>query len=395
MALPHHQRAAAFGLGTVLISGAGQTYFIGLFGAALRDAFGLSEAALGTIYGGATLISGLLMFWLGAMADRMPLGRALAIALTCLIAGALVMASAPHPALLLPGFLLLRLGGQGLCGHIGIVAAARHAGPRRGTALSIAAFGFVIGEALWPMLVSASLGLMPWRWVWGGTALVVLVAGWPLLGWLAAPLPPPDAAAGHGTAPLRRRTLMTSPRFLAALSVVLVPPFVITAVFFHQSSVGAVKGWALGDIASAFAAYAAAQATANWFTGRAVDRLGSVAVLRLQLLPLVPAMLALAWLPSGAGPWAVFALLGAMSGASQVNAGALWAELFGTEQMGMVRGVAAAIMVVATALAPPLLGLALGARLPLAAWCLPAAAYAVVVPLLVARVLRRVPDTPT
>ena len=111
MAFPHHQRAAAFGLGTVLISGAGQTYFIGLFGADLRDAFGLSEAALGTIYGGATLISGLLMFWLGAMADRMRLGRALAIALTCLVAGALVMASAPHPAMLLPGFLLLRLGG--------------------------------------------------------------------------------------------------------------------------------------------------------------------------------------------------------------------------------------------------------------------------------------------
>lgn len=389
------RRAAWFGFFAALTSGAGQTYFIGLFGEPLRTALGLSEGQLGMVYGAATLVSGSLMFWLGAVADRLSLPRAAMLALGCMSIGAGLLATATHPLMLLPAFLLLRLGGQGLCGHIAIVAAARHADARRGRALSIAAFGFIVGEAMWPLVITASLDLLPWRMVWAATAGVVLLAGMPLLAALARPLPPPARAADDAVAEpsLRRIALLRTPRFRAALTVVLLPPFIITALFFHQSSIGAIKGWSLADIAPAFAVFAVTQALANWLTGRAIDRVGSVAVLRYQILPLVPALLALIWLPPAAGPWLVFALLGMMSGANQVNAGALWAELFGTQQMGKVRGVAAAIMVLITAVAPPLLGLALDASIPMLAWCLPIALYAALAPPLASRVIIRHRDT--
>lgn len=384
------RRAACFGFFAALTSGAGQTYFIGLFGEPLRAALGLSEGQLGLVYGLATLLSGSLMFWLGAVADRISLPRAALLALGCMSLGAGLLATALHPLMLLPAFLLLRLGGQGLCGHIAIVAAARHADARRGRALSIAAFGFIVGEALWPLVITASLDLMPWRAVWTVTAGVLLLVGLPLLAGLSRPLPPPVRVTSDAQTPsLRRIALLRTPRFLAALTVVLLPPFIITALFFHQSSIGGIKGWSLADIAPAFAIFAVAQAVANWLTGRAIDRIGSVAVLRYQILPLVPALLALVWLPPAAGPWLVFALLGMMSGANQVNAGALWAELFGTQHMGKVRGVAAAIMVLATAVAPALLGLALDAGIPMAAWSLPVALYAAVVPLLASRMITR------
>lgn len=384
------RRAAWFGFFAALTSGAGQTYFIGLFGEPLRTALGLSEGQLGVVYGVATLISGSLMFWLGAVADRLSLPRAAMLALGCMSVGAGLLATATHPLMLLPAFLLLRLGGQGLCGHIAIVAAARHADARRGRALSIAAFGFIVGEAMWPLVITASLDLLPWRTVWAATAGVVLLAGVPLLAGLARPLPQPAHAAGDAQAPsLLRIELLRMPRFRAALAVVLLPPFIITALFFHQSSIGGIKGWSLADIAPAFAVFAVAQALTNWLTGRAIDRVGSIAVLRYQILPLVPALLALVWLPPSAGPWLVFALLGMMSGANQVNAGALWAELFGTQQMGKVRGVAAAIMVLMTAVAPPLLGLALDAGIPLVAWCMPVALYAALAPPLASRVIAR------
>jgi MFS family permease len=384
------RRAACFGFFAALTSGAGQTYFIGLFGEPLRATLGLSEGQLGLVYGLATLLSGSLMFWLGAVADRISLPRAALLALGCMSLGAGLLATASHPLMLLPAFLLLRLGGQGLCGHIAIVAAARHADARRGRALSIAAFGFIVGEALWPLVITASLDLMPWRAIWTVTAGVLLLVGLPLLAGLSRPLPPPVRVTSDAQTPsLRRIALLRTPRFLAALTVVLLPPFIITALFFHQSSIGGIKGWSLADIAPAFAIFAVAQAVANWLTGRAIDRIGSVAVLRYQILPLVPALLALVWLPPAAGPWLVFALLGMMSGANQVNAGALWAELFGTQHMGKVRGVAAAIMVLATAVAPALLGLALDAGIPMAAWSLPVALYAAVVPLLASRVITR------
>lgn len=385
MASEFARRAAWLGFFTALASGAGQTYFIGLFGAPLREALSLSEGQLGAIYGIATLISGALMFWLGAMADRLSLPRALALALGCMGTGAALMAMAPQAWVLLPAFFLLRLGGQGLLGHIAIVAAARFSDARRGRALSIAAFGFIAGEAMWPLVVSGALDLLPWRMVWLMAAALALLLALPLLALMARPLPAPKAPSADDEPLIGRAALLRSPRFLAGLGVVLLPPFVITALFFHQSSIGAVKGWSLADIAPAFAVFAVTQAIANWMTGRAIDRAGSVGVLRFQILPLAPAMIALVWLPGELGPWLVFALLGLMSGANQVNAGALWAELFGTRQMGKVRGVAAAIMVLATATAPPILGLAFDAGLPLAAFCLPMAIYAAVAPPLLAR----------
>lgn len=380
------RRAAWFGFFAALASGAGQTYFIGLFGEPLRTALGLSEGQLGMVYGIATLISGSLMFWLGAVADRISLPRAAVLALGCMGIGGGLLATATHPLMLLPAFLLLRLGGQGLCGHIAIVAAARHADARRGRALSIAAFGFIVGEAMWPLVITASLDLLPWRMVWAAAAGMVLLVGIPLLVALARPLPAPRPAHPDDAPALGRLQLLAMPRFLAGLGVVLLPPFVITALFFHQSSVGDVKGWSLADIAPAFALFAITQAIANLLTGRAIDRFGSITVLRFQILPLTPAMAALIWLPGDAGPWLVFALLGMMSGANQVNAGALWAELFGTQQMGKVRGVAAAIMVLATATAPPILGLAFDAGLPLATFCLPIGIYAAIAPFLLARI---------
>lgn len=383
------QRAATFGFFAALASGAGQTYFIGLFGEPLRTALSLSEGELGLVYGAATLISGSLMFWLGAVADRISLVRTALLALACMALGATMLAVTTHPLTLLAAFLLLRLGGQGLCGHIAIVAAARHAQTRRGRALSIAVFGFIIGEAMWPLAITASLDLLPWRMVWLAAAGLLLLVALPLLSMLARPLPPPSPARTGDTPALGRLQLMGMPHFVAGLSVVLLPPFIITALFFHQSSIGAAKGWSLADIAPAFAVFAITQAAANWLTGRAIDRLGSVGVLRFQILPLAPALAALVWLPGTTGPWLVFALLGVMSGANHVNAGALWAELFGTEQMGKVRGVAAAIMVLATATAPPLLGLALDAGIPLVAWCVPIALYAMLAPELAGRIIAR------
>lgn len=54
----------------------------------------------------------------------------------------------------------------------------------------------------------------------------------------------------------------------------------------------------------------------------------------------------------------------------------------------MIRGVHAALMVLATALSPPLLGLALDAGLALGLIALGTAAYAVLIPLLAMRRLR-------
>ena len=389
-----HRRAAAFGLAAALTSTFGQSIFIGLFGAQIQAELGLSPSTWGSLYGLATGISGMTMFWLGALADRVAAARAITLALLILAAGAATMAVAQAPWMLALAFFCLRLGGQGLCSHIAIVTAARHA-RLRGRNIAIAAFGFILGEATMPLLITALLGWTDWRWVWAGAGVVLLLGALPLLRRVAAPLPlaTPPAATGTAAAAttMRRRDLLRHPAFLAALPVALVFPFVVTSVFLHQGSISALRAWSPQQVAIAYLCFAGSQAVTTWLAGRLVDHSGAVQMFRFYLLPLAAGVLIGAYAPPHLAVWGLYIGLGMGSGCQSVMSGALWAELFGIERLGLVRGVFTALMVLATAASPPLLGLALQNQIPLTLLAGVVAAYAVVMPQIAVRWLRKAP----
>lgn len=378
------QRASWFGFGAALASSGGQTFFIGLFGQDLQAALALDEARLGGLYSVATIASAVLMFWLGAAADRIRLQNAIALAIGVLGAGAVLIAAATTPSVLLLALFLLRLGGQGLAGHFAIVAAARFGGARAGRGVSTAAFGFILGEALFPFLVSQALGLMNWRSVW------LLVAGALLLALLglhraAAPFPAPasDISPGTEASPFRlgRAQLLRTPAFLAALSVVLVSAFVVTAVFLHQGTLARRLGWPEGALPGAFLAFAVAQAAANYLYGRVVDRAGALVVMMVYLLPLGLGLLSMTLVDGRTGLWLGFIGLGLTAGGQGVVGGALWLALFGPSQLGLVRGMYAAMMVLASAISPWLLGRALVDEVSLVLIAVGVAVYVVLAPL--------------
>ncbi|MBW3549330.1 MAG: MFS transporter [Proteobacteria bacterium] len=386
----HHRRAATFGFSAALVSSLGQTYFIGLFGLSIRDELALEESHWGALYAIATLASGLLMFSLGGIADRLPMKRAITVALAILGLGTILMSVASGWLLLVIGLFCLRLGGQGLVGHIAIVAAARHA-RRRGRSIATAAFGFILGEALLPLAVVAMLGWLDWRWVWSMAAVLVLGVALPALRAVAAPLPQATVMMTPSDAPppLRRRQLVRTPSFLAALAVVLVSPFVVTAVFLHQGTLATLHGWTPAQVAAGFIAFAATQTATTWLAGHWVDRHGVAWVLRIYLLPVAAAFLALAFGPSPLALWGLFVGLGATAGANSVMSGALWADVFGVDSLGMVRGVYTGFMVIATALSPLLFGLFLQTGSPMAYAAVGVAAYVILVPWWVTRSLIR------
>lgn len=384
LSYPLERRAAAFGFSAALVSSVGQSFFIGLFGAFVTADLGLEKSQWGALYGLATLASGLLMFRLGSLADRLPMKHAITIALSVLGVGAIAMAIAGGPLALLAGLFCLRLGGQGLAGHMAIVAAARHA-RQRGRSIATAAFGFILGEALLPLAVVALLGWLDWRWVWGCAALLVLGVALPVLRVAAAPLPKATVLmASEGAPRLRRRNLLVKPAFVAALSVVLVSPFVVTAIFLHQGTLSALRGWAPAQIAWGFFGFATAQTASTWLTGRWIDRHGARRVFRVYLLPVAVAVLMFAFGPPQWALWSLFMGLGVTAGANSVVSGALWAEVFGIDNLGMVRGIYTGFMVIATAVSPLLFGLALEQGVSMALLAAGVCAYVITVPWLAA-----------
>ncbi len=368
-----------FALIAALFSAFGQTFFIGLFGAEFQKALGLNAAGLGYLYGSATLLSGLLMFWLGELADRLLMSRAIAISLMILVMGAVLVSMAHEPLSLWMGFLLLRLGGQGLTGHLAIVAAARYALKNRGRSVAMASYGFIIAEASFPLFLAGLLNLLDWRQVWWVAATVLVLVAMPTLVAMARTfggVDPLERSAGgpvdlHKSGrPLPKRqltrwTLLIEPKFVLTLPMVLGSAFVITALFLHQGSLAEIKQWPLSVIATAFVLFAVSQAVVAFVTGRLIDAFGSVVLLRFFLWPMAGALCVLGFGDSANGIWWVFAGLGATAGANGVLAGAIWAELFGLKQLGLIRGVYAAFMVGSSAIAPMLFGQFLQLQWPL------------------------------
>lgn len=352
-------------------SGFGQTFFIGLFGSDFQAAMGLNAAGLGYLYGSATLLSGLLMFWLGELADRLPMTQAIVISLLVLAMGCYLVSLADHSMALWFGFLALRLGGQGLTGHLAIVAAARYALTNRGRSVAMASYGFIAAEATFPLLLAGLLEFLEWRQVWWASAVVLMLLAMPILVGLArrfgqprdpAEQPPSEKVrevsnpSVDPSSKLTRWSLLIQPAFLLSLPMVLGSAFVITALFLHQGSLAQIKQWPLATVAQAFVVFAISQALAAFVTGRLVDAFGSLTILRFFLWPMVGALCVLGFGDLPAGIWWIFAGLGATAGANGVVAGAIWAELFGLRQLGLIRGVYVAFMVIASAIAPMLFG---------------------------------------
>ena len=76
-----NSRFLGFGFFLAFMSSAGQTYFIGVFGAGIQADFGLDAGSWGRTYMIGTLASALVINWTGALIDRLDLRLFTALAL--------------------------------------------------------------------------------------------------------------------------------------------------------------------------------------------------------------------------------------------------------------------------------------------------------------------------
>jgi MFS family permease len=382
--LARHRDLLAFAFLLTFLSGHGQTYFISLFGGEMRAAFSLSNTQFGGLYSAATLTSGVLVIALGRGVDRLSLALFTAAVIAGAATGAILLASAPSAVWLLPGFLLLRLCGQGLMVHVAQTTVGRRLTEGRGTAVGLVTVGLPLGEAVLPALVVALLAALGWRATWWVFALALLVVALPLalalLRRSQRPGPPADAAApaAEAAAPAdddalqspvavdwTRLQVLRDSRFYRLMPAILAPPFLITALFFHQVPIAEARGWGLGWLSTAFVGFAIAHVASLTVSGVLVDRLGFARLLRVYLLPLLLALGVLGFVPGDGAALLYLGLAGLSIGTASTLMGTVWPALYGLRHLGGIRAMAHGAMVLSTAIAPVLIGALLDAGISL------------------------------
>ena len=374
--LKHYWRIIGLGFALTFLSSFGQTFFISLSGPDIRAAFGLTHGAFGSIYSVATLSSGLLMIWVGSVIDRVDIRLYATTAMLGLTAAALSLSFAPNLLVLGLSLFALRLFGQGMLSHAGVMSTARLHEGVRGRALGVAALGFPAGEATLPALALALIAAFGWTGTWRIAALVIvaaLAAGW-LLGFV---LKVKDRdleetarkKALSDTGP-RWADILRDWRFLALIPTMIGYPAIMTAYFFHQRFIADVKGWSLELLASSITLFALVSVVVAMSAGSFVDRFGAVRLSHFYLAGMSAASIALATFDAPFLPLVFFGLIGLTSGCTNVVIAAVLAELFGTAHLGKIRALAGAIMVVASAATPGAIGLLLDAGVSLEAICI-------------------------
>lgn len=358
---------ALFALLATALSGFGQTFFISIFGSSLRDTFELSNASYGTYYSLATLGSALVLVRLGTIVDRWSLANTITLALGLLGTSALLLGTAWHWLLLIPGFFLGRLGGQGMMTHIGFTAASRYFDRDRGKIMALTVSGLPLSEALLPAAGGLILAAWGWRSPWLLAAAFLLVLALPLMRWLArdARHPREFRATGHEdgaeTTGFTRRQALRDPGLYMALPGALAVPFTVTAILFHQTAIAEIRGWPLEHIALAFSGYALGHFLMLFVAGPLVDRIGARRSLVIGLYPMVAGLLVMAMTHASWTPFLYLALTGMSQGFAGTAGNALWPERYGVAHIGAIRSLAQAAMVLSTSASPVLAGLALDA----------------------------------
>ena len=355
-----------FGVLTVFWGNFGQSFFISWYGASFQESMQLTATEYGSAYSSATLASGLLLMWIGAAIDKVPLRWFVTFSASGLFAAAISLSQISTLSGLIICLFMLRFFGQGLLPHTGITTMAREFTLHRGKAVSIASTGVPIGEILLPSFALLLIASYGWQKSWlivGATIpLIFLPAALFLLqkshhgkykeAKFTTETKAPHVPDFQGS----RRTLLKDYRFWMALPAILAAPFIITGIFIHQGFILPEMGWTPLLFASCFIVYGIFHWLSSMYVGALVDRFSGVQLFKFYPAPM---LLGLVLCSVASGEWVAYSLmllLGLSIGSANPIINGLWAEVYGTKNLGAIRALISSLAVISTAASPILFG---------------------------------------
>lgn len=344
-----------------LTSSYGQTFFIAIFAGVIQSEFSLSYGEWGGIYTLGTTVSAVAMVWSGVLTDRFRVRQLGAAVMLLLAMACLLMALVSGPFMLIFTIFALRFTGQGMTSHLAIVGTARWFVATRGQALSIVTMGFAIGQAILPLIFVALLVILPWRSLWILAAGLVLLSI-PLLQLLLRTERTPQSVAevshavGMGGRHWTRKELLRHWLFWLMVPLLLGPAAWSTALFFQQVHLAEIKGWSHVEFVALFPLFTATSIASTFISGWALDKVGTNRLIPFYLLPFVLAFAMLSFAETLYMAGLAMMLLGLGVGAGATLPGAFWAEHCGTRNLGGIKALAAAVMVLGSAIGPGLTG---------------------------------------
>ncbi len=359
----------------VFFSAPGQTYFTSVFIDYYINDFGWSRTTISSLYSMSTLVAGLLLSVVGRLADRYGQKK-----MTIIVAGILGISCLWNSFIsslwmLMLGFFVGRLTGQGSMTLLPYTIVPKWFIKRRAFALSLASVGGVVGSAVIPPFNTMLIQSWGWPNTWRLWTFLLWLFFIPIIYFFQHNKPEdigllPDngdlSSIEKDKSPKAEKKEMGSwtikeafktHSFWFILYCHQVLPMIVTGVTFHFISILSIKGLTPATAAYVLSLIALASFPTTLIAGYILDHIkvhyAMAFACLLQLISLIILLNATTVL--GGMIYAVIQGMGL--GLNNVCNGVVWPNYFGTKYLGSIKGLAMTILVIGTAFGPLPLGI--------------------------------------
>ncbi len=355
-------KVIVFGFIFTFFSSFGQSFFLGLFNSSIRDALSITHGQFGSIYASATLLSSIVLVWIGKKIDDVNILKFASYVIIFLSASCFIFSKISSVIFLFVGIFLMRLAGQGLSSHTATTTISRFFEKNRGRALSTGWLGLSLAEFIMPVLIVFLLTFIEWRDIWVSISILVILV-LPVATFLLVKDVKLDTREESKIEEINREIkqwkrieVLKDYRFYIICMTMLAMPWIATGSFVYQSFISSSKDWGPYVIAQSFMAYSILSVITLFISGFLIDKFSSRKLLIYMNIPLLFGTVVLYYFNAPLSSFVFFGLVGVTNGLANVLGSSTWAEIYGVKYIGSIKALTTALMVFSTAFGTALFG---------------------------------------
>ena len=351
-----------FGFIFTFFSSFGQSFFLGLFNESIRNELNITHGQFGSIYASATLLSSIILIWVGKKIDDFDVLKFSFFVISLLAISTFTFSKINSVAFLFVAILLMRFSGQGMMSHTASTTISRYFTNTRGKALSTGWFGLSTAEFLMPVTIIYALTIMDWRNIWIIISVAIILF-LPLVSYFLvkevklSSREDDNEVIKENIKQWKRSEVIKDYRFIIIALNMLAMPWIATGIFVYQSFILSAKNWGEYTIAQSFMVYSIASVLTLFVAGYLIDKFTSRKLLIYMNIPFLISLLILIYFQSPVSSFLFLGLIGVSNGFANVLGSSTWAELYGVKFIGSIKALTTALMVFSTAFGTALFGL--------------------------------------
>ena len=355
-------KVIVFGFIFTFFSSFGQSFFLGLFNSSIRDALSITHGQFGSIYASATLLSSIVLVWIGKKIDDVNILKFASYVIIFLSGSCFIFSKISSVIFLFVGIFLMRLAGQGLSSHTATTTISRFFEKNRGRALSTGWLGLSLAEFVMPVLIVFLLTFIEWRDIWLSISILVILV-LPAATFVLVKEVKLDTREetkieenNKEIKQWKRIEVLKDYRFYIICMTMLAMPWIATGSFVYQSFISSSKEWGPYVIAQSFMAYSILSVITLFISGFLIDKFSSRKLLIYMNIPLLFGTIVLYYFDAPLSSFVFFGLVGVTNGLANVLGSSTWAEIYGVKYIGSIKALTTALMVFSTAFGTALFG---------------------------------------